>query len=55
MNVVSLSKKAEVIGFQTLILLAEVASVVEQTLHACFWIFHVCESSSTLLRELHNI
>lgn len=51
MNAVSPSMKAEVIGFQTLILHADVAFVVEQVLHTHCWIFHVCESSSVLLKR----
>lgn len=49
MNAVSLSMKAEVIGFQTLH--ADVAFVVEQVLHTHCWIFHVCEPSSALLKR----
>jgi len=55
MNTASLSVKAEVIGFQKLILLAEVPFVVEQTLHTRCCIFHVRESSSALLRAPYDI
>lgn len=40
---------------QTLIVLPEVAFIIEQTLLTCCWIFHVYEPSSALFRELHNI
>lgn len=40
---------------QTLIVLPEVAFIVELTLLTCCWIFHVYEASSALFRELHTI
>lgn len=40
---------------QTLVVLPEVALIVEQTLLSCCWVFPVYEPSLALFRELHNI